>query len=64
MITHLVGNISASDEMHYNTTLHSTTGFSPFQIVYSRPPPIISQHLLGTVKLEANDTFFTTKEEV
>lgn len=35
-------------EWHYNTSVHTTTGFSPFQVVYGKPPPSLPQYIAGS----------------
>ncbi|WCJ33627.1 Transposon Tf2-6 polyprotein [Euphorbia peplus] len=40
-------------EFWYNTTFHSSTGVTPFEIVYGRQPPTIVQFFPGEVKVES-----------
>jgi hypothetical protein len=35
------GNYLHWAEWHYNTAVHTSTGFSPYQVVYGRPPPVL-----------------------
>ncbi|KAJ9543643.1 hypothetical protein OSB04_023350 [Centaurea solstitialis] len=39
-------------ELWYNTTFHSSTGKTPFQIVYGRKPPAIVRYSLGETRVE------------
>ena len=40
-------------EYCYNTSSHSASGMSPFEIVYGRPPPTIHDFLPGEVRAQA-----------
>lgn len=40
-------------ELWYNTTFHVSTGTTPFQVVYGRPPPTITRFMEGETKVEA-----------
>lgn len=35
------GNYLHWAEWHYNTAVHTSTGFSPYQVVHGRPPPVL-----------------------
>ncbi|MCH91593.1 Ty3/gypsy retrotransposon protein, partial [Trifolium medium] len=43
------------DEWHYNTAIHTSTGLSPFQIVYGRPPPALVDYIPGSSTIQAID---------
>ncbi|PNX92763.1 Ty3/gypsy retrotransposon protein [Trifolium pratense] len=49
-------------EWSYNTTSHSATGRSPFEITFGKPPPSIPSYLLGSSNVEAVDTLLTTRQ--
>ncbi|PNX94328.1 Ty3/gypsy retrotransposon protein, partial [Trifolium pratense] len=42
-------------EWHYNTAIHTSTGLSPFQIVYGRPPPALADYIPGSSSIQAID---------
>ncbi|WVY93439.1 hypothetical protein V8G54_032527 [Vigna mungo] len=43
-------------EWSYNTSTHSSTGYSPFNIIYGKPAPSIPHYLVGSSSVEAVDT--------
>lgn len=40
-------------ELWYNTTFHVSTGFTPFEVVYGRRPPVLVHFLEGETRVEA-----------
>lgn len=42
-------------EWWYNTTYHSSIKMTPFQALYSRPPPSILAYVQGTTSVHAVD---------
>lgn len=49
-------------EFHYNTSVHSTSGFSPFQIIYGKPPPSILAYISGSSSVEACDSSLSSRD--
>lgn len=51
-------------EWSYNTSVHTTTGLTHFQVVYDKEPPIIPNYITGTSNLEAIDSTFLSRDEL
>jgi len=53
-----VGKLLPWAEWHYNTTTHDAPRFSPFQVVFEKPPQTL-QHVeeSSTTKAVQTDTF-------
>ena len=51
-------------EWSYNTSQHSGTGLTPYEVVYGKPPPSIHNYLRGSSHNEAVDAMLTTREEI
>jgi len=51
-------------EWSYNTSTHSTIGFSPFYVTYGKEPPSIPNYLIGTSRIEAVDTLLSSRQEI
>jgi len=51
-------------EWSYNTSCHSTTGLTPFEITFGRKPPTFPQYVTGTSKIDAVDDILSQREAV
>ncbi|WJX52068.1 hypothetical protein P8452_38212 [Trifolium repens] len=51
-------------EWHYNTAVHTSTGFSPYQVVYGRPPPALVDYIPGSTAIQAVDAVLSDRDEV
>lgn len=51
-------------EWSYNTSCHSTTGISPFEITFDRKSPNFPQYIASTSKIEAVDEMLGQQEAV
>ena len=51
-------------EWSYNTSLHSGSGYTPFEVIYGKPPPSLPQYLAGTSNNEAVDSLLTSRQEL
>ncbi|KAL4568331.1 hypothetical protein LXL04_023940 [Taraxacum kok-saghyz] len=51
-------------EFWYNFTFHSTTGKTPFKVVYGRPAPTVVQFVPGEVRVDAVITELLDRDEV
>jgi hypothetical protein len=51
-------------EWWYNTSYHTTTRMTPFEVVYRQKPPSVLSYLLGTSKVQAIDQTLTVREDI
>ena len=51
-------------EWSYNTSKHSSTGLSPFQVIYGKVPPAIPQYVMGSSPNEVVDSLLSTRQEM
>ena len=51
-------------EWSYNTSVHSTTGLTLFEVTFGRKPPNYPHYVEGSAKVEAVDEWLSQREEV
>ena len=49
-------------EWSYNTSTHSATGMSPYEITFGKKPPHFPRYLAGISKVEAVDTWISNRD--
>lgn len=49
-------------EWSYNTSLHSSSGLTPFEITYDKPPPTVLDYIPGTTNNEAVHSLLETRQ--
>jgi hypothetical protein len=51
-------------EWWYNTSYHTTTCMTPFEVVYGQNPPSVRSYLLGISKVQVVDQMLTIREAI
>ncbi|GKB97903.1 transposon ty3-G gag-pol polyprotein [Tanacetum coccineum] len=51
-------------EFSYNTSVHSATKMTPFEVVYGRPPPRVLTYVPGTSKVQAVEEFLLNRDKL
>jgi hypothetical protein len=51
-------------EWWYNTSYHTTTCMTPFELVYGQKPPSVLSYLSGALKVQAVDLTLTAREAI
>jgi hypothetical protein len=51
-------------EWWYNTSYHTTTHMTPFEVVYGQKPPSVLSYLPGVSKVQAIDQTLTVREAI
>lgn len=51
-------------EWSYNTSIHTSTGLTPYQVIYGKPPPSISTYIPGSTNIEAVDSILQTRDQI
>lgn len=51
-------------EWWYNTSFHSTSKMTPYEIVYGVPPPQLISYILGTTKIQAVEEELKIRDQV
>ena len=51
-------------EWCYNTSLHSSFGMTPFEVIYGKPPPTIPQYIPGLTRNEVVETLVQSRQDI
>lgn len=52
------------DEYHYNTSVHTASGLSPFQVMFGKLPPSIPSYIAGSSSIDACDFVLQSRDEI
>jgi hypothetical protein len=52
------------DEWWYNTSYHTTTHMTPFEVIYGQKPPSVLSYLPGASKVQAVDLTLISREAI
>lgn len=51
-------------EWSYNTSTHTTTGMSPYEVMFGKKPPSIPQYLTGMTNVEVVDDWLSQRDVI
>ncbi|WVZ06548.1 hypothetical protein V8G54_019894 [Vigna mungo] len=51
-------------EYHYNTSIHSGSGLSPFEVMFGKQPPSIPHYIEGSSSNDGCDIVLSSREEI
>jgi hypothetical protein len=51
-------------EYHYNTSVHTASGLTPFQVIYGKPPPSVPSYISGSSPIDACDAVLSSRDEI
>ena len=60
----LCSNFLTLAEWSYNTTPHTSTGVSPFEVFYDKPPPTIPSYVPDSYLVDAAGSIITSRQEL
>lgn len=49
-------------EWSYNTSVHSATGKTPYEVTYDKQPPSLPQYITGSSNIQVVDEWLTNRE--
>ena len=51
-------------EWSYNTSLHSSSGLTPFEVIYGRPHPVVPHYIPDMTNNEVVDSLITSRQHI
>jgi hypothetical protein len=51
-------------EYHYNTSVHTASGLTLYEVVFGKPAPSIPSYITGSSQIDACDDVLRTREEI